>query len=66
MKIHYNNGEKQKIITNILSIMPEENDSAIMDCVSKSGKVYKIHIVNIKFIYDDELANPSLEMGGSS
>lgn len=60
MKIHYNNGENEKIISGIVSIIPGSDDPSMVECVSKTGKSYKIHMVNIKFIYDDSLPNPSV------
>lgn len=52
MRIHYNNGEKEKIIDNVLSIMVIDSNSPIIACLS-SGKELTISLNNIEMILDE-------------
>lgn len=54
MKIHYNNGEKEKIIDNVLSIMVIDNHSPVLVCLS-NGKELTISLNNIEMILDEEV-----------
>ncbi len=59
MKIHYNNGEKEKIIDNVLSIMVIDNHSPVSVCLS-NGKELTISLNNIEMILDEKV----FEKGG--
>lgn len=59
MKIHYNNGEKEKIIDNVLSIMVVDSNSPVVACLS-NGKELIISLNNIEMIFDEKI----LEKGG--
>ena len=59
MRIHYNNGEKEKIIDNVLSIMVIDSNSPIIACLS-NGKELTISINNIEMILDEKV----FEKGG--
>ena len=59
MRIHYNNGEKEKIIDNVLSIMVIDSNSPIIACLS-NGKELTISINNIEMILDETV----FEKGG--
>ena len=59
MRIHYNNGEKEKIIDNVISIMVVDNNSPIIACLS-NGKELTISINNIEMILDETV----FEKGG--
>ena len=59
MKIHYNNGEKEKIIDNVLSIMVIDNNSPVSVCLS-NGKELTISLNNIEMILDEKV----FEKGG--
>lgn len=59
MRIHYNNGEKEKIIDNVLSIMVIDRNSPIIACLS-NGKELTISINNIEMILDETV----FEKGG--
>ena len=52
MRIHYNNGEKEKIIDNVLSIMVIDSNSPIIACLS-NGKELTISLNNIEMILDE-------------
>lgn len=52
MKIHYNNGKKEKIIDNVLSIMVVDSNSPIVACLS-NGKELTISLNNIEMILDE-------------
>ena len=52
MRIHYNNGEKEKIIDNVLSIMVIDSNSPIIACLS-NGKELAISLNNIEMILDE-------------
>lgn len=54
MKIHYNNGEKEKIIDNVLSIMVIDNHSPVLVCLS-NGKELTISLNNIEMILDEKV-----------
>ena len=54
MKIHYNNGEKEKIIDNVLSIMVVDNNSPVVVCLS-NGKELTISLNNIEMILDEKI-----------
>ena len=60
MKIHYNNGEKEKIIDNVLSIMVIDNHSPVSVCLS-NGKELTISLNNIEMILDEKV----FEKGGA-
>ena len=59
MRIHYNNGEKEKIIDNVISIMVIDNHSPVSVCLS-NGKELTISINNIEMILDEKV----FEKGG--
>lgn len=61
MKIHYNNGEKEKIIDNVLSIMVIDNHSPVSVCLS-NGKELTISLNNIEMILDEKV----FEKGGDT
>lgn len=54
MRIHYNNGEKEKIIDNVLSIMVVDNHSPVFVCLS-NGKELTISLNNIEMILDEKV-----------
>ena len=54
MRIHYNNGEKEKIIDNVLSIMVVDNNSPVVVALS-NGKELTISLNNIEMILDEKL-----------
>lgn len=54
MRIHYNNGEKEKIIDNVLSIMVVDNHSPVSVCLS-NGKELTISLNNIEMILDEKV-----------
>ena len=60
MRIHYNNGEKEKIIDNVLSIMVIDNHSPVSVCLS-NGKELTISLNNIEMILDEKV----FELGGA-
>lgn len=60
MRIHYNNGEKEKIIDNVLSIMVIDNHSPVSVCLS-NGKELTISLNNIEKILDEKV----FEKGGA-
>ena len=59
MRIHYNNGEKEKIIDDVLSIMVIDNHSPVSVCLS-NGKELTISLNNIEMILDEKV----FEKGG--
>lgn len=61
MRIHYNNGEKEKIIDNVLSIMVIDNHSPVSVCLN-NGKELTISLNNIEMILDEKV----FEKGGAS
>ena len=52
MRIHYNNGEKEKIIDNVLSIMVIDINSPIIACLN-NGKELTISLNNIEMILNE-------------
>ena len=52
MRIHYNNGEKEKIIDNVISIMVIDSNSPIIACLN-NGKELTISLNNIEMILDE-------------
>lgn len=54
MRIHYNNGEKEKIIDNVISIMIIDNHSPVSVCLS-NGKEFTISLNNIEMILDESI-----------
>lgn len=54
MRVHYNNGEKEKIINNVLSIMVVDSNSPIVACLS-NGKELTISLNNIEMILDEKV-----------
>ena len=54
MRIHYNNGEKEKIIDNVFSIMVIDNHSPVSVCLS-NGKELTISLNNIEMILDEKV-----------
>ncbi len=54
MRIHYNNGEKEKIIDNVLSVMVVDSNSPIVACLS-NGKELTISLDNIEMILDEKI-----------
>lgn len=61
MKIHYNNGEIEKIIDNVLSIMVVDSNTPVVACLS-NGKELTISLRNIEMILDEKV----FEKGGAS
>lgn len=61
MKIHYNNGEKEKLIDDVLSIMVIDNHSPVSVCLS-NGKELIISLNNIEMILDEKV----FEKGGAN
>ena len=59
MRIHYNNGEKEKIIDNVLSVMIVDSNSPIVACLN-NGKELIISLNNIEMILDEKV----FEKGG--
>ena len=59
MIIHYNNGEKEKIIDNVLSIMVVDSNSPVVVALS-NGKELTISLNNIEMILDEKV----FEKGG--
>ena len=59
MRIHYNNGEKEKIIDNVLSIMVIDSHYPVSVCLS-NGKELTISLNNIEMILDEKV----FEKGG--
>lgn len=54
MRIHYNNGEKEKIIDNVLSIMVVDSNSPVV-VVLNNGKELTISLNNIEMILDEKV-----------
>jgi hypothetical protein len=54
MRIHYNNGEREKIIDNILSIMVVDSNSPVTVLLD-SGKELTISLNNIEMILDEKV-----------
>lgn len=54
MRIHYNNGENEKIIDNVLSIMVIDSHSPVLVCLS-NGKELTISLNNIEMILDEQI-----------
>lgn len=54
MRIHYNNGEKEKIIDNVLSIMVIDNQQPVIVTL-KNGKELTISLNNIEMILDESV-----------
>lgn len=54
MRIHYNNGDKEKIIDNVLSIMVVDSNSPVT-VVLKNGKELIVSLNNIEMILDESL-----------
>lgn len=54
MKIHYNNGEKERIIDNVLSVMIVDSNSPVTVALS-NGKELTISLNNIEMILDDRV-----------
>ena len=54
MRIHYNNGEKEKIIDNVLSIMIVDSNS-LATVALKNGKELIVSLNNIEMILDESL-----------
>mgnify|MGYP003434706505 CR=1 FL=1 len=52
MRIHYNNGQQEKIIDNVLSIMIVDNHTPITVAL-KNGKELQISLNNIEMILDE-------------
>jgi hypothetical protein len=60
MRIHYNNGEKEKIINNVLSIMVVDVNSPVV-VVLTNGKELNVSLNNIEMILDDSIFERSKE-----
>lgn len=54
MRIHYNNGEKEKIIDNVLSVMIVNSNSPVVALLS-NGKELTISLNNIEMILDEKV-----------
>lgn len=54
MRTHYNNGEKEKIIDNVASIMVIDNHSPVSVCLS-NGKELTVSLSNIEMILDESV-----------
>lgn len=62
MIIHYNNGEKEKIIDNVLSIMVVDSNSPVVVALS-NGKELTISLNNIEMILDEKVFERSENNG---
>lgn len=58
MKIHYNNGKKEKMIDNVLSIMVIDSSSPVVVCL-ENGKEITVSINNIETILDEKIFRES-------
>lgn len=54
MRIHYNNGEKEKVIDNVLSIMVVDSNTPVVVALS-NGKELRISLNNIEMILDEKV-----------
>lgn len=54
MKIHYNNGNAEKIIDNVIAIQVVDV-SHPLTVLTESGKEYQINIGNVEMILNDDL-----------
>ena len=54
MKIHYNNGEKERIIDNVLSVMIVDASQPATVILS-NGKELTISLNNVEMILDDAI-----------
>lgn len=54
MRIHYNNGQSEKIIDNVLSIMIIDNNAPVTVAL-KNGKELQLSLTNIEMILDEEI-----------
>ena len=54
MRIHYNNGKKERILDNVLSIMIVDSYSPAV-VTFKSGKEWTISLNNIEMILDEKV-----------
>lgn len=54
MRIHYNNGEQEKVIDNVLSIMVVDRNSPVVVAL-KNGKELRISLNNIEMILDEKV-----------
>ena len=54
MKIHYNNGEKERIIDNVLSVMIVDVSTPATVLLS-NGKELTISLNNVEMILDDAI-----------
>jgi hypothetical protein len=60
MRIHYNNGEKEKIIDNVLAITVIDSMAPVVVALS-NGKELTISLNNIEMILDEKV----FEKGGA-
>lgn len=54
MRIHYNNGKKEKILTEVLSISVIDGNTPVV-ALLKNGNELKISLNNIEMILDEEI-----------
>lgn len=54
MRIHYNNGEKERIIDNVLSVMIVDSNSPAIVALS-NGKELAVSLNNIEMILDEKV-----------
>lgn len=54
MVIHYNNGEKEKLIEGVIHIMVIDGEKPVI-ALLENGKELEIRIDHIEAIFDDEL-----------
>lgn len=54
MRIHYNNGQSEKIIDNVLSIMVVDSNMPVVVSL-KNGKELNISLNNIEMILDEDV-----------
>ena len=54
MRIHYNNGEKERIIDNVLSVMIVDSNSPAIVSLS-NGKELTVSLNNIEMILDEKV-----------
>lgn len=54
MRIHYNNGEKERIIDNVLSVMIVDSNSPVIVALS-NGKELMVSLNNIEMILDEKV-----------
>lgn len=54
MKIHYNNGNAEKIIDNVIAIQVVDGSHPLI-VLTERGKEYQVNIGNVEMILNDDL-----------